>query len=50
MVVPGCTAVFRDETDDDIVVQVANHALEDHKLKDVPPGWAARVRSAIHAA
>jgi predicted small metal-binding protein len=46
-VVPGCTLVFRDEDDDGIMVQMADHALEDHKLPDVPPELVAAVRSHI---
>jgi predicted small metal-binding protein len=46
-VVPGCTAVFRDEDDDGIMVQVADHALQDHQLPDVPAELAAEVRSRI---
>jgi predicted small metal-binding protein len=49
-VVPGCTAVFRDEDDDGIMVQVADHALADHLLSDVPPELVAEVRSQIHPA
>jgi predicted small metal-binding protein len=49
-VVPGCTAVFHDEDDDGIMVQVADHALADHKLPDVPPELVVQVRSQIHTA
>ncbi len=49
-VVPGCTVVFRDEDDDGIMFQVADHALEHHKLPDVPPELVAQVRSQIHVA
>jgi predicted small metal-binding protein len=48
--VPGCTAVFHDEDDDGIMVQVADHALADHKLPDVPPELVVQVRSQIHTA
>jgi predicted small metal-binding protein len=49
-VVPGCTAVFRDEDDDGIMVQVADHALAHHRLPDVPPELVAEVRRRIHIA
>jgi predicted small metal-binding protein len=35
-VVPGCTATFAADTEDDIVEQVARHAREDHGLPEVP--------------
>jgi predicted small metal-binding protein len=35
-VVPGCTATFAGDTEDDVLEQVARHAREDHGLSDVP--------------
>ena len=35
-VVPGCTATFAAETDDEVLEQVARHAAEDHGLPEVP--------------
>jgi predicted small metal-binding protein len=34
-VVPGCTATFAAETEDEILDQVARHAREDHGLPEV---------------
>jgi predicted small metal-binding protein len=49
-VVPGCPAVFRADDDDGILLQVVEHALEDHHMTDMPPETAVRVRSQIRAA
>ena len=35
-VVPGCTASFTADTEEDILQQVARHAREDHDLPEVP--------------
>lgn len=46
-VVPGCTASFAGETEEDILVQVARHAREDHGMAEVPEDVAAQVLAAI---
>lgn len=46
-VVPSCTASFRDETVDGILVQVAAHARADHGLAEVPPALVDQVTAAI---
>jgi predicted small metal-binding protein len=48
-VLPGCLAMFRDDDDDGVMVQVAEHALEHHGLPDVSPDLVAQVRSLIRA-
>ena len=45
--VPGCTASFQGESDDDILRQVAVHAREEHGMDEVPPEVADQVRAAI---
>jgi predicted small metal-binding protein len=35
-VVPGCTAAFVGETEEDILEQVARHAREEHGLTEIP--------------
>lgn len=35
-VVPGCTATFTAETQDEILAQVAAHAKADHGMDEVP--------------
>jgi predicted small metal-binding protein len=35
-VVAGCTASFAAETEEEILVQVARHAGEDHDMPEVP--------------
>jgi predicted small metal-binding protein len=47
-VVPGCTAVFHDHTDDAILAAVAVHAREGHGLTEIPDALVAQVRSLIH--
>lgn len=46
-VVPGCTATFTAETDDEILGQVATHAKEDHGMTEVPDDVVAAVKANI---
>jgi predicted small metal-binding protein len=46
-VVPGCDASWVCDTDDDILVAVAQHAAGAHGLTSVPPELVAKVRAAI---
>ena len=49
-VVPGCTATFTAETEDEILQQVGAHAQADHGMDDVPDEVVAQVRENIHDA
>lgn len=46
-VVPGCTATFTGQTDDDILGQVATHAKEDHGMTEVPTEVVDAVKAKI---
>ena len=46
-VVPGCTAPFTGETEEDVLGQVAVHAREDHGMDEVPAEVVAQVREQI---
>lgn len=46
-VVPGCTAVFTGETDNDVLSAVAAHAHADHGMASVPDSLVEQVRSHI---
>ncbi|WP_354698657.1 hypothetical protein DSM112329_04347 [Paraconexibacter sp. AEG42_29] len=46
-VVPGCTATFTAETEDEILGQVAAHAQADHGMESVPDEVVAQVREKI---
>ena len=46
-VVPGCTATFTGQTDDDILGQVATHAQEDHGMQEVPGEVVEQVKANI---
>ena len=46
-VVPGCTAVFRAETEQEILRQVAVHAREDHGMEEIPFEVVEQVRANI---
>ncbi len=46
-VVPQCHAVFRAPDDDLILAQVADHAREDHGMKEIPPDLVSAVRANI---
>lgn len=47
-VVPGCTAVFEQPTEDAILAQVAGHARDGHGMTEIPAGLVAQVRAHIH--
>jgi predicted small metal-binding protein len=49
-VVPGCTARFRGNTDDEILSAVAQHARDEHGIESVSPDLADKVRSLIRDA
>jgi predicted small metal-binding protein len=46
-VVPGCTATFTGETEDEILGQVAVHAREDHGMDEVPDEVVEQIRAKI---
>jgi len=46
-VVPGCVAVFKADSEDQILSQVARHAAEDHGMDSVPPEVVEAVRQNI---
>ena len=43
-VVPGCTATFTTQTEEEMLARVAEHARRDHAMVDVPPEVVAQVR------
>ncbi len=46
-VVPGCTATFSAETEDELLGQVAEHAKADHGMETVPDEVVEQVKSNI---
>jgi predicted small metal-binding protein len=46
-IVPGCTAKYQLNTEEDILAAVAEHAREAHGLTEVPEAMIAEVRSRI---
>ena len=46
-VMPGCKYVAMGVTDDEVMKKAVAHAKEAHKIKDVTPDLAAKVKSAI---
>lgn len=46
-VVPDCAALFRAETEDEILAQVAVHAREDHGMEEVTAQVVERLRASI---
>ena len=46
-VVPGCTATFTGDSDDEILGQVATHAKEDHGMTEVPDEVVTAVKQNI---
>lgn len=49
-VVPGCSASFKGNDDQDILKQVAEHAKKDHGMTDVPSDVVEAVKSKIQEA
>jgi predicted small metal-binding protein len=47
-VVPGCTATFAAETEEDLLEQVARHAREDHDLPEIPVELINRILANLH--
>ena len=45
--VPGCEAVIRGDSDQEILEQVAVHAREEHGMDEVPPEVQDSVLAAI---
>jgi predicted small metal-binding protein len=46
-VVPGCTATFTAQSDGEILACVAEHALRDHGMSEIPPEVVAQVRANV---
>jgi predicted small metal-binding protein len=46
-VVPGCTATFSAETEDELLGQVAAHAKADHGMDSVPDEVVEQVKANI---
>ncbi len=46
-VVPGCSARFEGESEEDILQQVAVHARDAHGMEEVPPDVVQQVRQGI---
>lgn len=49
-VIPGCDAVFLGETDQEVLVQVAEHARETHGINEVDAETVDQIRVAIREA
>lgn len=45
--VPGCTASFEGDSEDEILEQVAVHARDEHGMDEVPPEVADQIRASI---
>lgn len=46
-VVPGCTVLFRAETEREILERVVVHAREDHGMDEIPSDVLKQVRANI---
>ncbi len=49
-VVPGCSAVFRASSEEQILGAVAEHARRDHGMDSIPAALVSQVRSLIRPA
>jgi len=46
-VVPGCTATFTAGSEEEIIACVAEHALVDHGMSEIPPEVVEQVRENV---
>ena len=46
-VVPGCTATFQTETEEELLAQVAAHARDEHGIETVTDDLVAQVRASV---
>jgi predicted small metal-binding protein len=44
---PGCTATFNAETEDELLAQVGPHAIDAHGITDITPDVLEAVKGAI---
>ncbi len=49
-IIPGCTAEFSGQSEDEILRQVADHAASEHKMTSIDPETVKKVRAAIRKA
>lgn len=47
-VVPGCTAIFRAQSENELLSQIAAHARDDHGLSELPAALIQQVHSYIY--
>jgi predicted small metal-binding protein len=45
--VPGCDAVFRSESEDQLFEQITAHARDEHGMDEVPPEVVDQIRARI---
>ena len=44
---PGCKAVIEGKDENEVMARAAEHAKKDHKVENIPPEMASKVRGAI---
>ena len=44
---PGCISVFRGETSDEVIIDLAQHARSAHDLREFTPEILRRLRSSV---
>jgi predicted small metal-binding protein len=49
-IVPGCSATFEAETEDEIMAAAADHAREEHGMTEIPSEVAEQIRAKIRDA
>jgi predicted small metal-binding protein len=47
VVVPGCTAEFQTESEEELMAQIAEHAREAHGMDSIPPEVVEQVKQNI---
>jgi predicted small metal-binding protein len=47
VVVPGCSATFQAESEDELFQQISSHARDEHGIDEVPPEVVDTIRASI---
>ena len=47
VLVPGCSAAFEGESEDEVLERIAAHARDEHGMDEVPPDVVDQIRASM---
>jgi predicted small metal-binding protein len=47
VLVPGCSAAFEGESEDEVLKRIAAHARDEHGMDEVPPEVVDQIRASM---